>query len=247
MKKKLFILVLSNFVMAAVYATSLLHSSNEIERVCATSNTTDNIQNYFYPVLTNIWFNASAFGEQELICFQENLYTGMMEYSKANSLTNSLQGIGNSNHRYMLGVVFGFPCVRDNIDKINCIADYIGSVKVLKDEEYLAQMYSGIAKDGNVSIHQVTNYIRQTQWNIITNAPNLKRAQVQYYPLYKKRGDIAKYRKGLLRDFKCKIVDYQRSVQDDDGFLVFCSNIVERADMSTEERVWVFGEMEGVR
>ena len=147
----------------------------------------------------------------------------------------------------MLGVVFGFPCVRDNIDKINCIADYIGSVKVLKDEEYLAQMYSGIAKDGNVSIHQVTNYIRQTQWNIITNAPNLKRAQVQYYPLYKKRGDIAKYRKGLLRDFKCKIVDYQRSVQDDDGFLVFCSNIVERSDMSTEERVLVFGEMEGVR
>ena len=64
---------------------------------------------------------------------------------------------------------------------------------------------------------------------------------------HKKRGDIAKYRKGLLRDFKCKIVDYQRSVQDDDHFLVFCSNIVERADMSTEERVWVFGEMEGVR
>lgn len=44
MKKKLFVLVLSNFVMAAVYATSLLPSSNEIERVCATSNLTDNIQ-----------------------------------------------------------------------------------------------------------------------------------------------------------------------------------------------------------
>lgn len=37
MKKKLFILVLSNFVMAAVYATSLLPSSNDIERVCANS------------------------------------------------------------------------------------------------------------------------------------------------------------------------------------------------------------------
>lgn len=44
MKKKLFVLVLANFVMATVYATSLLHSSNEIERVCATSNITDNIQ-----------------------------------------------------------------------------------------------------------------------------------------------------------------------------------------------------------
>ena len=37
MKKKLFILGLSNLVMAAVYATSLLPSSNEIERVCANS------------------------------------------------------------------------------------------------------------------------------------------------------------------------------------------------------------------
>ena len=44
MKKKLFVLVLANFVMATVYATSLLPSSNEIERVCATSNITDNIQ-----------------------------------------------------------------------------------------------------------------------------------------------------------------------------------------------------------
>ena len=48
---------------------------------------------FIYPVLTNIWFNASAFGEQELNCFQESLYTGMMEYSKANSLTNSLRAL----------------------------------------------------------------------------------------------------------------------------------------------------------
>ena len=37
MKKKLFVFVFANLAMAAVYATSLLPSSNEIERVCANS------------------------------------------------------------------------------------------------------------------------------------------------------------------------------------------------------------------
>ena len=242
MKKVFFVFVFANIITSVVYATSLLPSSNEVDRVCVTSNTIDNIQNYFYPVLTNIWFNAGAFGEQDINCFQECLYASIMRYSRENSLTNCLRGIGNSNHRYMLGVVFGFPCVRDDIDKINCIADYIGSVKVLTDEEYLAQMYNGIARDADVSVEQVTNYIKQTQWNIITNSPNLKMAQSQYYPYYKKRGFIAKYRRGLLKDFKIKIVDYQRNNQETESFVDFCTNIMERADMSKEECVWVFGE-----
>lgn len=37
MKKKLFAFVFVNLATAAVYATSLLPSSNEIERVCANS------------------------------------------------------------------------------------------------------------------------------------------------------------------------------------------------------------------
>lgn len=219
-----------------------LPDNDEIARVCAPTNDMVYIQNFIYPVLTNIWFNKEGYTKQEINRVQASVYTNLMQYTKSGSLTDSDSCVGNSEHRHLMGCVFGFDCVRDSDKAINEIADYIGAVKGMSDRDYLDRMYHAIALDANISINGVTNYIRNVGWSVVNTGLCLKAAQNEWYPIYKARDRINKYRRRMLYDIKRKIIRYRMKNTPSNDYFAFRSNIVERAKLSQKEESELFEE-----
>jgi hypothetical protein len=132
--KKMIIMTISVACSVVASANLNLPTNEEISRMCVYTNSPAVIQDFVVSFLTNILWDSESYSTSEIERVQTCLYSNMISYTKSNDLIKQERHrIGSNKHGYLMGVIFSFPCFRDNTNAVYEIADYIGTFRMLEE------------------------------------------------------------------------------------------------------------------
>ena len=235
-------------IMTICVACSLVASANlklptneEITQVCVYTNKPAVIVDFVYPVLTNMWKRSDCYTVKDIERFQTCLYSNMISYTKSNDLIKQERyRIGSNKHGYLMGVIFSFPCFRDNTNAVYEMADYIGTFHVPTEEENISKIKEAIKEDFGFSWDEACNFAKTNGWGKIKEGESYKKMVREWWPIWKKRYDILSYRNGLLQAIYVSTVDHWKKALTPEEFSTIRSNFIHRAKMSKAEEEKMF-------
>ena len=235
-------------IMTMCVACSLVASANlnlptneEISRMCVYTNSPAVIQDFVVSFLTNILWDSESYSTSEIERVQTCLYSNMISYTKSNDLIKQERHrIGSNKHGYLMGVIFSFPCFRDNTNAVYEIADYIGTFHVPTEEENISKIKAAIKEDFGFSWDEACNFAKTNGWQKIKEGESYKKMVREWWPIWKKRYDISNYRKGLFWVLNGAAVDHWKKTLTPDEFSTIRSNFIHRAKMSKAEEANMF-------
>ena len=235
-------------IMTMCVACSLVASANlnlptneEISRMCVYTNSPAVIQDFVVSFLTNILWDSESYSTSEIERVQTCLYSNMISYTKSNDLIKQERHrIGSNKHGYLMGVIFSFPCFRDNTNAVYEIADYIGTFHVPTEEENISKIKAAIKEDFGFSWDEACNFAKTNGWQKIKEGESYKKMVREWWPIWKKRYDISNYRKGLFWVLNGAAVDHWKKTLTPDEFSTIRSNFIHRAKMSKAEEAKMF-------
>lgn len=235
-------------IMTMCVASSLVASANlnlptneEISRMCVYTNNPAVIQDFVVSFLTNILWDSESYSTSEIERVQTCLYSNMISYTKSNDLIKQERHrIGSNKHGYLMGVIFSFPCFRDNTNAVYEIADYIGTFHVPTEEEHISKIKAAIKEDFGFSWDEACNFAKTNGWQKIKEGESYKKMVREWWPIWKKRYDISNYRKGLFWVLNGVAVDHWKKTLTPEEFSTIRSNFIHRAKMSKAEEANMF-------
>ena len=237
-------------IMTMCVACSLVASANlnlptneEISRMCVYTNSPAVIQDFVVSFLTNILWDSESYSTSEIERVQTCLYSNMISYTKSNDLIKQERHrIGSNKHGYLMGVIFSFPCFRDNTNAVYEIADYIGTFHVPTEEENISKIKAAIKEDFGFSWDEACNFAnaKTNGWQKIKEGESYKKMVREWWPIWKKRYDISNYRKGLFWVLNGAAVDHWKKTLTPEEFTTIRSNFIHRAKMSKAEEANMF-------
>lgn len=241
MLKKILIVSISMICTSILSARPNLPTNEKIGEVCAYTNSPALIQDFVISFMTNIWWDSTSYTTAEIERVQTCLYSNVIAYTKANVLTNQVhRRIGNSEHRYLMRVVFQFPCFHQNTNAIYEIADYIGTFHVMTMEEFDLIIRTAIARDFGLKLEDVNRFTRTNGWENVRSGANFKEMQSLWEPQWKNRHSISKYRSDLLSIFNSSAFEDLEKTFPGEELVTICSNFVWRAKLSKKEEKTAF-------
>lgn len=241
MLKKILMVSISMICSSALSARSDLPTNEKIGEMCAYTNNPALIQDFVISFMTNIWWDSTSYTTEEIERVQTCLYSNVIAYTKANVLTNQVhRRIGNSEHRYLMRVVFQFPCFHQNTNAIYEIADYIGTFHVLTEDEYMSIIRAAIKKDFGWDWSETCSFARTNGWAQIKAGAHYKEMATIWGPQWKNRYNISKYRSNLLSIFNSSAFEGMEKTFHGEELVTICSNFVWRARLSKEEEKAAF-------
>lgn len=239
--KKMIIMTICVVCSFVASANLNLPTNEEISRMCAYTNSPVAIQYFVVSFLTNILWKSEFYTKSEIERVQTCLYSNMISYTKSNDLiTQERYRIGSSEHRYLMGVIFSFPCFRDNTNAVYEIADYIGTFHVPTEEENISKIKAAIKEDFGFSWDEACNFAKTNGWGKIKEGESYKKMVREWWPIWKKRYDISNYRKGLFWVLNGVAVDHWKKTLTPEEFSTIRSNFIHRAKMSKAEEANMF-------
>ena len=199
-----------------------------------------------FHVLTNLKYGAAHYSFEDVDRIRHCIMTNAVTMPHKIGLGRDRYGAGAQ--RDILGWVYGFPFVTNDINAINYLADHIGSVQPpdASIAKFNADFALAVAEDARNGI--VTNRVffrdkRGGLFSRLDGGPCLEALRERYKQDVKDSHYFDRCRRNLL-----KPDDFPRAVR---GFMshlpeserpAFRSNIVERARLTPEEQVKVFGK-----
>jgi hypothetical protein len=209
--------------------------------MCAYTNSPVAIQYFVVSFWTNILWKSEFYTKSEIERVQTCLYSNMISYTKSNDLiTQERYRIGSSEHRYLMTIIFSFPCFRDNTNAVYEMADYIGTFHVPTEEENISKIKAAIKEDFGFSWDEACNFAKTNGWGKIKEGESYKKMVREWWPIWKKRYDILNYRNDLQQAIYVSTVDHWKKTLTPEEFSTIRSNFIHRAKMSKAEEAKMF-------
>ena len=217
--------------------------SEEIDMLFKTGSCARVYRPGVYHLLTNLECNAWKYPSQEVDRVRHCLMTNVV--TKRHEISYGWR-CGSEEIRRMFSWVSGFPFVTNDIDAVNYLADYVGTVQSKKPDFQKLLQDARAARAEDIRLGNPTNLA-------ITDPMLCFHHVIRGGPLFKEVCDnyrLAQHDERYFKDFRRRLfLDYfPHAVR---GFMshlpeserpAFRSNIVERARLTTEEQVKVFGK-----
>ena len=234
-------LIIAVFLLAILYAfatdeykIACLPTDQELDRLLPTTNTADVLMLNAYPILTNIYYNASLYPSSEVSRMRYHLMTNILSCTISTNVINESE---TRAHASLFEWISEFPYMETDSGALIYCANYIATLSDAQvstntlHAETMASYEADIKLDPKYGKRRPG--IISGGWN--SNwGPNRRQFEHKRRAILRSNRYLQELRKKVIANFKITLTKFQK-VSGSEAFEAIKPQIIQRAKLTTDE------------